>query len=342
MVRMGDDAVEVQLVAGRLDDLASLALLARRVDCVVNSANAALLTRGVSGIAGALLALGGEALLRESDAAKAAAGGEVPVGRAVWTGAGALGCRGIAHAVALRYGPRGREPATPAAVEAAFLDALRVADEHACASLACYVMCARAGFSTVPSSSDAPAVMLAAMLAAIEAFRARAPRERGLPRALRKILLFVPAARLLRAVAPAHAPHAVLWCDDGARAARAVERLRRAGARAERADWDAALSAFSAREEPSGRGVEKSTGAGRSPSAAAWALVVGWEARDVALEQLRAARAAPRHWLRVVCSAVAASDSEMRVEAWCAGAHWVTASADELVDEMLAAELDGI
>lgn len=48
-----------QLIAGKLDDLRTLPLLAPQIDCLVNSANNHLLTPGVSGIAGAVRDLGG-------------------------------------------------------------------------------------------------------------------------------------------------------------------------------------------------------------------------------------------------------------------------------------------
>ena len=143
--------MRVMLIAGKLDDSATLPLLAPYCDCIVNSANNNLLTPGVTGIAKAIRDLGGAAVQSECDAAKAEHGGDVPVGTAVWTTAGSLGCRkGIAHAITLRYNRGVREPTTPDLVGAAFEAALALADAHDARTLACYVMCAREGYSTVP------------------------------------------------------------------------------------------------------------------------------------------------------------------------------------------------
>jgi len=149
---------------GLLDIIPSIA---RRVDCIVNSANSRLLTSGCTGIAGALLKAGGAAIQKESDAAKAAAGGAVPIGRCVITGGGTLPCK-VVHAVALAYEGGSMVPATPEAVRHSSAAALRLAIEHGARTVATKLMCARPGYSTVDPPSDAPKVMLRAMLAAIE------------------------------------------------------------------------------------------------------------------------------------------------------------------------------
>lgn len=149
----------------------------------MNSANNNLLTPGVTGIAKAIRDLGGEAVQSESDAAKAEHNDDVPVGKAVWTTAGNLGCRkGIAHAITLRYNRGVRELTTPLLVGAAFEAALALAEAHEAMTMACYVMCAREGYSTVPGA-EAPREMLRAMLSALES---AAPSER-------RVFLFVPS-----------------------------------------------------------------------------------------------------------------------------------------------------
>ena len=150
-----------------------VARVAGSVDCIINSANNHLLTPGVSGIAGALLAAGGDELLAASDAAKRAAGGEIAVGSAVATAGGRLPC-GVVHAVGMAYRPRGtaererfgrRVLATADAVEQALRSALLVAGERGWRSAATKIMCARPGYSVY--DDDAPRIMLAAMRRAV-------------------------------------------------------------------------------------------------------------------------------------------------------------------------------
>ena len=148
--------------------------VAATVDCIINSANNNLLTPGVSGIAGALLAAGGPELLEASDAARQAAGGEVAIGSAVATGGGRLPC-GIVHAVGMGYRSRGtkererfgrRVLASADSVEQALGAALLIAAENGWRSAATKIMCARPGYS-VYSDKDAPLIMLAAMRRAV-------------------------------------------------------------------------------------------------------------------------------------------------------------------------------
>lgn len=297
---------------------------------MVNSANTRLLTPGVTGIAGALLALDRSgALLRECDNVKRDRGGEVPVGSAVWTSAGGMGCRGIAHAVTLRYRKRVRESATPAAVGRAFGEALRLADEAGCTSLACYVMCARARYSTVEPSSDAPAVMLRAMVAALRQLA---------PVSLRRVLLFVPSDErdgvprlLLPPGAPLlAAPRVLLWC--GARGHGAEQTTARL------VGWRALLSAASMR-------VEYREGPHTSAELAAlvaafrpWALLVEREEGGETANLVRAARACA---LRLVLTAAAPTAAQL-VELWDAGAHWVTDSMPSLLELLRAAAGGGV
>lgn len=298
--------VAVQLVAGRLDDEDCLPLLARAIDCIVNSANAQLLTPGVTGIAGAVRRLGGQQLVAECDATKAASGGELPVGSAVWTGAGSLRCLGIAHAVTLRYGPQGRrELATPSGVASAFGQALQLAEEAGCESLACYVMCARAGYSTVEPSSDAPAVMLSVMLSALEAIHERQ---------LRRVLLFVPDPRLLL---PAVLPpsRTVLWC---------AEQLLDASAHATSLQEKSGVLLVSAPHATLERCQQL------LDENEPWVLVTG------SVEHVRAASGVQ---LRVIYAPSSSWTPSQQVEAWCAGAHWLTSDLGALLGLLAATPL---
>ena len=148
-------------------------------------------------------------------------------GTAVWTTAGSLCCRkGIAHAITLRYNRGVREPTTPDLVGAAFEAALALADAHDARTLACYVMCAREGYSTVPGA-EAPRVMLQAMLSALES---AAPADR-------RVLLFIPSdgdrvPRLLLhwGLPSAGARRSVWWCDASiGRKQATLDRLSAAG-----------------------------------------------------------------------------------------------------------------
>jgi O-acetyl-ADP-ribose deacetylase (regulator of RNase III) len=73
-----------------------------RVDAIVNAANSHL--EHGDGVAGVIVRKGGREIQRESDAI-----GYVPVGEVAVTGAGALPCRVIIHAVGPRWGEGGEE-----------------------------------------------------------------------------------------------------------------------------------------------------------------------------------------------------------------------------------------
>ena len=94
-------------------------------DAIVNAANGALAHGG--GVAGAIVRRGGEVIQRES-AAKA----PVPVGGAVFTGAGRLACRYVIHAVGPVWGEGDEEYKLRCAVRSA----LAVAEELGLAALA--------------------------------------------------------------------------------------------------------------------------------------------------------------------------------------------------------------
>lgn len=160
----------VQYLERSLDE-AELASLRGKTDCIINSANNLLLHKQNTGIAGEIVKMGGAAVLKFSDEEKKRWGGSVPVGKAAWTPGG--GFKGIVHAVALAYIKDGNKkslklaPATPKTVQDAFYEGLVLAAKKGCGKVAALVMCARAGYSTVPADK-APAEMLEQMKKAIE------------------------------------------------------------------------------------------------------------------------------------------------------------------------------
>ncbi len=107
----------IQLWHGDICDL--------EVDAIVNAANASLWMS--TGVGGAIKHRGGDAIEYE-----AVRQGPADVGSAIVTGAGALACRYVIHAVSL-----GADRRTSAeAIEAATGSALRAADELGCESVA--------------------------------------------------------------------------------------------------------------------------------------------------------------------------------------------------------------
>jgi O-acetyl-ADP-ribose deacetylase (regulator of RNase III) len=90
-----------------------------RVDAIVNAANSHLQHGG--GVAWAIVQKGGSVIQRESDAI-----GYVPVGGAAMTGAGALPCRFVIHAV----GPRWGEGDEDEKLRRAARSSLALAEEH--------------------------------------------------------------------------------------------------------------------------------------------------------------------------------------------------------------------
>ena len=165
--------------------------LASRVDVIINSANNHLLSRGCTGISGALLAAGGPELQRLSDAAKRNAGGEVAIGEAVLTAGGMLPCS-VVHAVGMGYRHGNRVKATPDSVKRALVSALQVAGAAGLRTAATKLMCSRRGYSSCPDD-EAPAMMLAAMRSAVEE-AASTPGGCG---ALESIVVYVPAKLLV-------------------------------------------------------------------------------------------------------------------------------------------------
>jgi len=107
----------IELVQGDITEMAT--------DVIVNAANSQLIHGG--GVAGAIVRKGGRAIQQESDRVA-----PVAVGHAVMTGAGALKCRYVIHAV----GPRMGEGDEDTKLKNATLSCLKLADEHGLRSLA--------------------------------------------------------------------------------------------------------------------------------------------------------------------------------------------------------------
>ncbi len=102
-------------VAAVLGDLTELP-----VDAIVNAANSALAHGG--GLAGAIVRRGGAVIQEESDRLA-----PVPVGGAATTGAGALPCRWVIHAVGPRWGEGDEELKLRSAVRSSLVEATRLA-----------------------------------------------------------------------------------------------------------------------------------------------------------------------------------------------------------------------
>ena len=113
--KMNDTLLE--LMEGDITDL--------EVDAIVNAANEDLLLG--SGVAGAILAKGGESIQRECTRI-----GGTPVGTAVMTGAGDLLAKRVIHAV----GPRMGEGDEDRKLSSAVRSALALADRHGLKSIA--------------------------------------------------------------------------------------------------------------------------------------------------------------------------------------------------------------
>jgi O-acetyl-ADP-ribose deacetylase (regulator of RNase III) len=90
------------------------------VDAIVNAANSALSHGG--GLAGAIIRRGGAVIQEASDRLA-----PVPVGGAATTGAGALPCRWVIHAVGPRWGEGDEELKLRSAVRSSLVEATRLA-----------------------------------------------------------------------------------------------------------------------------------------------------------------------------------------------------------------------
>lgn len=101
----------------------------QQVDAIVNAANAAL--AGGGGVDGAIHRAGGPALKEETDARYPDG---CPVGSAIATSGGELGCRHVFHAVGPRW--RGGIQGEPELLQGAYRTALALAIRHQCRSIA--------------------------------------------------------------------------------------------------------------------------------------------------------------------------------------------------------------
>ena len=94
-------------------------LTEQQVDAIVNAANSALAHGG--GLAGAIVRRGGWVIQEESDRLA-----PVPVGGAATTGAGALPCRWVIHAVGPRWGEGNEDSKLRSAIE----NSLKIAEQN--------------------------------------------------------------------------------------------------------------------------------------------------------------------------------------------------------------------
>jgi O-acetyl-ADP-ribose deacetylase len=125
----GETVTQVELPGGRVFELVIGDLLAEPVDAIVNAANGRLAHGG--GVAAAIARAAGPAL--ETEGARIVAErGEIPVGGAAVTGAGALPFKAVVHAV----GPRLGEGDEEAKLVQALTSAFACAAERGFASLA--------------------------------------------------------------------------------------------------------------------------------------------------------------------------------------------------------------
>ena len=110
---------ESELAPGRVVRVVRNDLTTEPVDAIVNAANGHLAHGG--GVAGAIVRAGGAVIQRESDA-WVRMHGPVPTGGAAITGAGALPCRYVIHAVGPVWTNRGEEPRELASAVRSALD----------------------------------------------------------------------------------------------------------------------------------------------------------------------------------------------------------------------------
>lgn len=145
--------------------IATLKALRKQGACIVVSANTGLLTKGATGIAGKVEAVGGRQLLEASNREKKRWGGKVPVGKAAWAVGG--GFKGVAFAVTMEYKAGQRVLATPETVRRSFANALRISNKHSCNLVATTVLSARSGYHNLPEDK-ARKGMATAMLRAVD------------------------------------------------------------------------------------------------------------------------------------------------------------------------------
>jgi O-acetyl-ADP-ribose deacetylase len=118
-------------VSGKVIELVLGDITRQAVDAIVNAANSTLL--GGGGVDGAIHRAGGPAIHEECLAIRAERG-ECPAGEAVLTGGGHLPARYVIHAV----GPvwRGGDRGEPELLTSCYRNAMRIAAEHGCRSIA--------------------------------------------------------------------------------------------------------------------------------------------------------------------------------------------------------------
>lgn len=118
-------------VSGKVIELVLGDITRQAVDAIVNAANSTLL--GGGGVDGAIHRAGGPAIHEECVAIRAERG-ECPAGEAVLTGGGHLPARYVIHAV----GPvwRGGDRGEPELLASCYRNAMRIAAEHGCRSIA--------------------------------------------------------------------------------------------------------------------------------------------------------------------------------------------------------------
>jgi len=117
---MSSRALATRTVAGCTVAAVLGDLTEQPVDAIVNAANSALAHGG--GLAGAIVRRGGAVIQEESDRLA-----PVPVGGAATTGAGALPCRWVIHAVGPRWGEGDEELKLRSAVRSSLVEATRLA-----------------------------------------------------------------------------------------------------------------------------------------------------------------------------------------------------------------------
>jgi len=165
------------------------------VDAIVNAANSALVLG--AGVAGAIREKGGPSIQEECDRI-----GEIAVGEAAVTGAGALPARFVIHAAGMPPGGSANEDS----VRSSLRHSLALAQERGCRSIA--VPAIGAGIAGFPMQRCAEV-----MLEEARAFLERTQGEEGLEE-IRFVLLGEPAYRIFEMV------------NDAARVAEQMERLR--------------------------------------------------------------------------------------------------------------------
>ncbi len=134
------------------------------VDAIVNAANTAML--GGGGVDGAIHRAAGPALLEACHAMPEVAGVRCPIGEARITAAGRLSANYVIHTVGPRYGI---DPDPPALLASAYRNALSLALQHNCRSVALpAISCGVYGYPLAEAAEVALGVCLQGQFSAIE------------------------------------------------------------------------------------------------------------------------------------------------------------------------------